>query len=481
VKTGRTILKNFASLVTADILVKAVGFVVTLYLARRFSANEFGAFSFAISIVNYFSFVTDPGLTTYGATRTAREPLRVSDYINTVLSVRLVLTAAAFIAVAAVAALIPQPAVIKALILCYGVMLFPQAVNPSWIYQGLQKMELVGAYNVAHSLFYAGLIFGLTAFWPDVRLVPVSLTLAYFLASAIFLVPVFTGYYDGFRMTGLREAFAAAKESLPIGVSTFLVAGVNWNLSTTLLGFLASQEQTGYFSIAMKLGLVIMGGGIAFGMTLLPVFSKHMESSRDTAEKVLSLSEKAILLAGLPVIFGVLATADPVMSSVFGVKYLPAGSTLKLLIPGAVLYALNLVHYVYMIAEGRQVANMWISAARTAALAALSVPLVLAKGADGAAAAYTAAELMAFCVYLGKVKTPVGPLARMAAALPKPLAASLIMFAAVYAIPQSHALLKIPAGVLVYAAAIFAVGGVRAGEIRKLASYAKGGRPPEEK
>jgi len=187
----------------------------------------------------------------------------------------------------------------------------------------------------------------------------------------------------------------------------------------------------------------------------------------------LALSEKAILLVGLPLIFGTLGTAVPVITLLFGRKYAGSCLAMELLVPGAIICLLNNIYNVYLISAGRQVANMKIAGVRALLLAGFSFPAIITGGANGAAAAYTFAEFVSFFIYAAAIRTSTSPLSRIASVLPRPAIAAAAMFLAIYPIPQSGALLKIPAGMVVYAALITASGGVKIAEIRKLLSYTR--------
>jgi O-antigen/teichoic acid export membrane protein len=336
-------------------------------------------------------------------------------------------------------------------------------------------MEIVGAYNVIQALVYAGLVFCFVGDGSRLTVIPLALSAAYAVATAVLLVPLLRRYCFRFRKVRLDQAAAAVKQSLPIGVSFFLATSVNWNLSTTLLGFLSSQAQTGFFSVAMKLPLIIIGGGQALIIAMLPVFSKFHAAASGNAERALALCEKAVFLAGMPLIAGTAATAVPIIALLFGQKYAGSCLAMQLIVPGAVLAVINNVYNIYLIAVGRQVGSMKIAGIRALLLAGFSFPAIIARGADGAAAAYTLAELASFCVYLSSFRTASLPFSRLLSALGRPALASAAMFLAIYPIPRSQALLKIPAGIAAYAVLITAVGGVKAAEIRKLLSYTRGG------
>jgi len=470
-KTGRNIIKNFASLMIADVAVKGIGFVVTVYLARKFSPYDFGVLSFSLSIINYFAFLADPGLSTQGVKKVVKDPAGIPGHLNEISLTRVSMAVITIAIVAAMTAVMEQPPVVKTLILTYALTLLPQAVNATWIYQGLQKMEFMALYAVIQSLVYAGLIFTLIKTNSDITFVPLALVGAYLVPASCLLWFTIKTYGYKFSRLSFSAARETLKESLPIGVGYFIICGVNWNLSTSLLGFLSEQSQVGYFSIAFRICLMVMGGGVAFSSALFPAFSKYMASSRETADKILRLAEKAALIAAWPLLAGTLVTADALISGIFGGKYLASGALLKTLMAGALFYILNMIYNMYLIADEKHIKNMHISIIRTGILVFSSVVLIRHYGALGAAIAYTFSEFLTFLIYITAIK-PVSE-RRILSLSFKPFLASLGMCLLLYFFSGVTVGARIIIGALSYSALILAVGGIRIDEIKKLASYAK--------
>lgn len=469
--TGRNIIKNFTSLMISDFAVKGIAFVVTVYLARKFSPNDFGILSFSLSIINYFAFLADPGLSTYGIKLVVRDPLGIPRHLNDISTVRAYMAGLTVAIVVALTAAMDQPPIVKTLILAYAVTLLPQAVNSTWIYLGLQKMEYSALYSIVQSLVYAGLILALVKTHSDITFVPLALVGAYIVPVAGLLWLTIRKYGYKFRRLTFDEVKVALRASLPIGVGYFIICGVNWNLSISLLGFFSEQSEVGYFSIAFRICLIVIGGGVSFGVALFSAFNQYMASSRETADKILRLSEKATLIVGWPLVAGALVTADALIGGIFGSKYLGSGLLLKILMGGAILYTLNMIYNMYLIADEKHVRNMKISMVRTAILVLSSVALIKEYGALGAAIAYTFSEFVTFLIYVFSID-PVSE-RRVLSLSFKPFIASLGMCVVLSPFQGIAVGLQVLVGVISYSVLILAVGGVRMDEIKKLAGYMK--------
>ncbi len=470
-KTGRNIIKNFTSLMIADFAVKGIGFVVTVYLARKFNPYDFGILSFSLSIINYFAFLADPGLSTYGVKQVVKDPAGIPSHLNDISMVRAYMAGITIAIVAAMTAVMKQPPIVQTLVLTYALTLLPQAVNSTWIYLGLQKMEFSALYAVAQSLVYAGLILTLVKTHSDITFVPLALVGAYLVPAACLLWLTVRTYGYKFRRLTFSEVRGTLKESLPIGVGYFIICGVNWNLSTSLLGFFSEQSEVGYFSIAFRICLIMMGGGVAFSAALFPAFAQYITASKETAGKILRLAEKTTLIAAWPLLAGTVVTADALILGIFGVKYLASGVLLKTLMAGALFYVLNMIYNMYLIADEKHVKNMHISVIRTVLLVVSSVVLIKKYGALGAAIAYTFTEFLTFLIYVAAIK-PVSE-RRILFLSFKPFIASMGMCLVLYFFSSVAVGSKIIIGVTSYSVLLLAVGGVRMDEIRKLAEYVK--------
>jgi len=468
-KTGSLLIKNFFSLVFADTAAKVLGFVVTVYLARRLDPSYFGILTFSASIVSYFTFMIDPGLTSYGVKTIAQDPADLKTHAGEVFTIRLYLAALAMVSIALITLTLRQPLMVKALILIYSLSLIPQALSPGLVYAGMQKMEMMGLYTIMNSVVYTVLIFLFVKSADNILLIPLFMALGSMAANVVLLIPLVKNSGIGLVRVGLGRMVAVIKQSLPIGIASFLAFIVTWNASTSLLGLLSTHSEVGCFSMAFKICMIIISASLSLGMAILPAISQHYLTSRDTANKVVLLTEKALFLLGIPLIAGTIVVAEPLMIYAIGAKYMNSVLPLQIAIGGAVLFAFNMVYYTYLVAADKQQENMYISLFRALLLIALSVPLIIHAGAAGAAIAYTSGEFITLLVY--RARSGIREAENLFSAAFKPLIASAAMCAALLAVKDLNVILRIAGGAALYFTVLLVIKGVKVSEIGKLRDY----------
>lgn len=468
--TGQRILKNFLSLTFADFVTKLLGFVIAIYLARIFNPYGFGILNFSISIVNYFLFISDPGLTTYGVKKISQNPLETKKWINDIFTIRLFLSLLAFLAILIVIFFLNEPFQVKLMIFFYGLMVFPQSVSPNWVYQGIQKMEYAAVYNILLTIVYALLTLLLVKGLADIMFVPINLITAYLLASLLLLIPIIKIYGWTRSKINFKYMSDLIKSSIPIGIASFLICGINWNLSITLLGLLKNHTEVGYFSVAFKIILAVIGISVAFGISIFPAMSYYGSVSKETLKRIINISERLIAIIGIPLIFGTLLTADSLIYHIFGNKYTNSILPLKILISGALIYAFNIIYFNYMIAIGKQKENMNISIIRTLLLLILSLIFIKNHNSIGASWAYVISELGTLFIYSKKITSDLKK-ANLFIVLIKPLIASVLMFLifSFYAINNVFA--EIFWASIIYLILIFLLGGIKKEDVKKLTDY----------
>ena len=91
-KASRRILKNIASLSIAEVAKNGITLITTAYLARVITSEGFGVLGFATSFISYFVLFTMLGFDTVGAREIANSKDKISKYVNSIFSIRLLLS-----------------------------------------------------------------------------------------------------------------------------------------------------------------------------------------------------------------------------------------------------------------------------------------------------------------------------------------------------------------------------------------------------
>ena len=137
-----------------------------------------------------------------------------------------------------------------------------------------------------------------------------------------------------------------------LGTSNLLESGYS-NISNALLGKLQGPHELGLYNRAYGTQQ-LPGNIIAMAATrvMLPVFV----DSRDHPERLRSdvaAAVQVLMMISLPAMAVLAATADLVIETLFGAKWLPAAPLLSILAIGGALLPLHIVNLQFMLAQDR--------------------------------------------------------------------------------------------------------------------------------
>ena len=90
-------MRNFISLSFAQVLTRLLGFIVTVYVAKKLGPANFGVLSLAQAVLTYFLITTDLGLKTWATGEVASPWSHVQTLADQVFSLRLLLGTLSFI------------------------------------------------------------------------------------------------------------------------------------------------------------------------------------------------------------------------------------------------------------------------------------------------------------------------------------------------------------------------------------------------
>jgi len=125
-------------------------------------------------------------------------------------------------------------------------------------------------------------------------------------------------------------------------------------LNTLIIGRFYSARDLGLFSRADNIQqLPTSTISALLGRVAFPVFSAAAASEPGALRRAASKTLRAIMLVNTPMMFGILATARPLVQVVFGDKWLPCVPLLQVLSLGGVLWPLHVINLTLVQSRGR--------------------------------------------------------------------------------------------------------------------------------
>ncbi|MFH1047933.1 MAG: flippase [Patescibacteria group bacterium] len=280
------------------------------------------------------------------------------------------------------------------------------------------------------------------------------------------------------RITPLRLEFDWSiwrdifRESWPIGLA------VAFNLiylkgDVILLSTMRTQTEVGLYGAAYKvLDVVTVLPYIYMGLVLPLMSAAWSRHDRPDFNRKLSLSFDALSLVALPLLFGALAVSRDLMVFVASEEFAAAGTLLSVLMIGALAVFWHALYSNALVAMGQQKKMVIFYAINAAISVALYVGLIRWIGGLGAAIVTAFSELFIAVTVTIIVSRATGFRPNFGQ-LGKVTVASVLMFGAVYFLPDLQVMWRVLFGAVVYAVLLFALRAVPLIELRSMLSRQK--------
>jgi PST family polysaccharide transporter len=345
------------------------------------------------------SLIVDQGFSAYGAREIAKSPSETARLVSEVVTARFLLAVLAYLSIVVFAVWFVQEQAITNLLLVYGLSLWVLPLLLQWVFQGHDRMNLVGITQVIRQTIFVLAVFVFVRGTNDLLWVGVA-EVAGVACAALFSVLVYRRYFGG--QTPVRPAFSARlfREGTPIGLSQMFWV-VKMFGATFIVGLVATAEETGYFAGAMRIFVALHTFVWLYYFNLLTSMSRAWATG---PEKLSGLIRQSMwIVAPVSIVVGLIwiFAAPLVMTRVYGQSFLPGSGALQWL-AGACVAAAFSGHYRFgLIAAGYQSKEMFAMALGSV-IAVVLIPVgYLKAGTNGAAAALCFAEcIVLLCVWI---------------------------------------------------------------------------------
>lgn len=463
--TVRRAARNFLSLSVGQIISQAILFLIIIYLARTLGAAGFGKIAFAQAVVLYFTLIANLGLTTLGIREVARNKDRVDNYVGNILSLRLVLALLSFFLLLAFVSLIHKTTEVKYLIVFFGFSLFSSALWLGWLFQGVEKMGFIALSRILDKFFYGALVFLLIKDSKQILTIPWLYTGGSFLASGLLIYILL----KQFGRPRLKFDFPFWKNmirrALPMGAA-FIMIQIYYNFDTVMLGFMKNDEVVGWYNAAYKIILFVWAFIPIFVNVIFPLMSKYYQQSREKLQLLISSATKLMSSIALPLGIGGTILAKPIMSFLYGERFINGVIAFQILIWTVVIISIRCTYEQSFLAcdkEKRYLLGVIVGASTNIILNLILIPYFSLKGA----AIATLISEFIFSLYMFSYFQIVSRI-KMIKYLLKPFLAASFMGFLLHYLENLNLFLSILIGITVYLIAILLLKGITWGELKEL-------------
>ena len=468
----RRIALNTVTPIAARVVDAAFAIVYLRLLGRA----DVGAYTFLVVFTTYLDTVVDFGLGALIARDVSRGTVPAAQAFRTVNTIRLALWFFGLPLVLLIygplrqAANLSPEAAVAGWIFYAALLPMVLAKTASGLLWAAERLDLNAAVSVLTTLVKTGL--GAIVLFGGFGLVGLAAAslLTNLVTTGVFLVLASTKT-DGVRGVLAwrgQDSLRWLREGWPLFINA-LLQGLFFKVDALLLPGLAGDVAAGTYAAAYK---VSEGAGIfqsSLTLALFPRLSRDADLSH-----AYRLALRALLQLAFPLAVGVALLSEPIVALVGGKQYLPDSATaLAILICYLPLSYINGLTQYVLIATGKQRLLTGAFAAALAFNLVANLILIPRFSYIGAAWVTVASEivlLVPFRLAAGSVTRGVSLLSAAWA----PVLATLLMAPVVWWLRDAiHPLVAIPAGAVVYAVALWTLGGIDPHQRRVLMQFVR--------
>lgn len=336
--TGQTIAKNTFWLSVSHLLGRVIKAGLLIFAARILGAEEYGVFSYVLSISVLFSIFADIGIGALLTRNTAKSEETNKSLLATSLAIKLFLILISSLAIiylvpvfTKIDGVVPLLPLIAALIAIDGLRDLVLAIN-----RAKEKMEIEAGLHVLTNIFIVSVgVLALINFSTSK-----ALLFAYVTGSAIGLIA--TLFVLGKHLTKIWDAFdknlvtKIIRDAWPFALLG-LLGVVMINTDIVMLGFFRDAAEIGLYSAAQKPIQVIYVIPAIIAAAFLPTATKLIHKDNERLKKLLEQTISTTLLIGIPLALGGIVVGRKLIHLFFGDPYLAAAIPFQILLVTVVI------------------------------------------------------------------------------------------------------------------------------------------------
>lgn len=338
------LIKNFGALA----IVQSTNFLIPLvtfpYLIRVVGTSHFGSIAYCMTILTYLSMATDYGFNMTATRKVALikdDTQKLSKLFSSVFYTKSLIYCICLLISLVLVVVIPQLKNDKVLFLTGLLLVFGNALIPTWFFQGLEKMKYITYANVVAKILQLFLLLVLITKPSDYIWVLAIYGLSNILSGLYGYGVVQKQYLIKIGNFCLSDVIDNLKQGWPIFSSNILAIFII-NGTVLIVGYYVSNEELGYYSVSEKIIVTIWSFLTLFVQVIYPRACKLASESHT---KLVDFLLKTCLLSTFFVLIGctsIYVFADQILYIVTGHSESKTLSILRLMSVVPLIVVLNI-------------------------------------------------------------------------------------------------------------------------------------------
>ena len=316
--------------------------VITFPYASRILLPEgIGKVNFANSIVSYFIMIAGLGIGTYAireAAKVRNNKTQLTKFSKEILSINLIATAIAYILFFIAFIFIPKLNPYRTMLLICSTKILFTTIGMDWFFAAIEDFKYITLRSVFFQAISLVFLFIFVRTKDDI-LWYTAFGIISSVGSNICNLFYCTKFID------LRQKLKLELKKHIKPIFTFfgmtLATSIYTMLDTTMLGFLSTNTEVGYYSAATKISHMGLSLITAVTAVLLPRMSLYINNNdMDSFKTLTNKTVSIITLLSIPITAGLFLLAKPITLLFSGNEYIPAIIPMQVMTPIVIIISI---------------------------------------------------------------------------------------------------------------------------------------------
>lgn len=305
------------------------------YAARIMLPDGIGLVNFYASIINYITLFSCLGIPVYAIKATAsvrNNPEELNKVTIEIVSLNLILTVAAYLAVGIICLTVPKVSDNVPLFLILSLGIVFTTIGCEWFYKGIEDFKYITIRGLIVKILSIVILFCFVRTKDDILIYGLY-TIIGSIGGNIFNFIRLRKYISIKECIGRIQPFRHLKPVLHVFIFS-AITSIYLQLNTVILGFMKDATDVGIYTSALKLFGIVNGIIGALSTVMLPRMS-NLVAEKDNAE-IMRLAQKAYNFSftfALPVIVGMIVSSPYLIHLFCGESFMASSGCVRIMAP----------------------------------------------------------------------------------------------------------------------------------------------------
>lgn len=469
---SKQIVKNTYYFTIANILQKVIAFIYIALISRLIGPENLGKYTFALSFTAIFSILVDIGFEKVLIRECAKNPENAQDYFSNILGIKLPLSFLTIIVIFVLTYFQDYSALTKQLIYFSTFLMVIDSFDLTieCVLRGFHNLKYEGLSIILCQINTLIIGLGGILLFKDLKILIIALIIGSITRFAIGLSVLVKKYriYPKLKYNKQTIKFLI-KITVPFALAGIFLKIYSY-IDQILVHELINEAALGFYSLPYRATNAFQFIPMAFTAALFPAFSFFFVSSKEMVKRAYEKIIIYLAIISIPVSLGIIALSKEIITTFFGIDYLPSVLALQILISNLTLLFLDLPTGTLLNAcDGEKINTSMMGIAMTLNIISnlILIPKLSYIGASISMIVSTVFLVVSKMYYSHKL---IGfKMIKILTGIFKALIAGLCMFLVVlYLKPYINFYSNIIIGAVIYIFILFLIGGVKMKEIKTI-------------